>query len=106
MAYPLLVMVAIPIGCGMQWLCFWATLWGPIYILAFLPQMGYSPLTGISLLEMDQIAALLGVVLIAGDRVFRHISEAAAESSTLPLYNPTISTTRYTGEGTPAETWH
>ncbi|KAJ7841284.1 hypothetical protein B0H13DRAFT_2099884 [Mycena leptocephala] len=78
--YPLLGIVAIPVTTGIRWLCVWAALWAPVYILAFFPQMGFYPLTGISLLETAQIAVLLGVALIAGFRIFRRTSEAAADS--------------------------
>ncbi|KAJ7160624.1 hypothetical protein C8R43DRAFT_1233815 [Mycena crocata] len=65
-------LIAIPIT---KWLSFWVGLWWLVYILAFFPQMGYFPLTGISLMEMDQIAALLTATFIAAFRVWRHILE-------------------------------
>ncbi|KAJ7120847.1 hypothetical protein C8R44DRAFT_786883 [Mycena epipterygia] len=68
------------------WLCFWLVLWCPIYIVAFFPLMGYFPLTGISVLEMDQGAALLGVVAVAAMRtlgpVFSALRVAADSDST------------------------
>ncbi|KAJ7881635.1 hypothetical protein B0H13DRAFT_2049296 [Mycena leptocephala] len=86
--YPLLGIVAIPVTTGMRWLCVWAALWAPVYILAFFSQMGFYPLTGISLLETAQIAVLLGVALIAGFRIFRRTSEAAVDSPS-PLHEST-----------------
>jgi hypothetical protein len=61
---------------GMKWLALWVALWIPIYIFAFFPQMGYFPLTGISVLEMDQLAGLLGVAVIATLRSVQRIYAA------------------------------
>ncbi|KAJ7891137.1 hypothetical protein B0H13DRAFT_2340633 [Mycena leptocephala] len=48
-------------------------LWWPMYILAFFPQLPYFPITGISIREMDQITALLGVAVVAALRIVRHV---------------------------------
>ncbi|KAJ6498705.1 hypothetical protein DFH09DRAFT_1203820 [Mycena vulgaris] len=47
--------------------------WPAVYISAFLPRGGYFPLTGISVLEMDQIAALLAVVAVVVIRGYKFI---------------------------------
>ncbi|KAF7358603.1 hypothetical protein MSAN_01198900 [Mycena sanguinolenta] len=49
----------------LQWLGLWVVFWGPIHILAFFPQMGYFPLTKMSVMDVDQLAALLGIGFIA-----------------------------------------
>ncbi|KAJ7860061.1 hypothetical protein B0H14DRAFT_3446249 [Mycena olivaceomarginata] len=48
-------------------------------------QLGYFPVTGISLSEMDQIAVFLGVAFIAGFRSFRRILDAAYSPVDYPL---------------------
>ncbi|KAJ7900430.1 hypothetical protein B0H13DRAFT_2029121, partial [Mycena leptocephala] len=83
-APPLLGMVLLLSVATLRWLCSWVFLWGPIYILAFCPQMGLFPVSGISVWEMDQIAALAGVAFIAAFRSFRRILEAAHPSSDSP----------------------
>ncbi|KAJ7120846.1 hypothetical protein C8R44DRAFT_786882 [Mycena epipterygia] len=47
----------------------------PLYIHTFFSQMGYFPLSGISVFEMDQIAALqvLGIAVVAASRSLRPI---------------------------------
>ncbi|KAJ7346210.1 hypothetical protein DFH08DRAFT_870736 [Mycena albidolilacea] len=50
------------------WFVARVVLWWPVYVLAWFPRMGYFPLTGISVLEMDQIAALLGIASAAAIR--------------------------------------
>ncbi|KAJ6461803.1 hypothetical protein C8R45DRAFT_1028013 [Mycena sanguinolenta] len=69
---PVLVMVLI-------WLVFWAIFWPLLYILAFFPQMGSFPLTGMSVMDMDQLAALLGVGFIAAFRTGRRIFKAVRD---------------------------
>ncbi|KAF8214511.1 hypothetical protein K438DRAFT_2008808 [Mycena galopus ATCC 62051] len=75
-AVPLLALAALPVFGAMQWLSGWVMFWVPIYILAFFPQMGYFPLTGMSIVEMDQLAALLSVAFIAVLRSFHRVLEA------------------------------
>ncbi|KAJ7844565.1 hypothetical protein B0H13DRAFT_1908825 [Mycena leptocephala] len=68
-----LPILAIPIFTALgaaKWLCYWVCLWWPIYILAWFPQMGFFPISGISILEMDQIAAPLPIVVVAAIRTF------------------------------------
>ncbi|KAJ6488770.1 hypothetical protein C8R45DRAFT_929478 [Mycena sanguinolenta] len=99
--------VLLPLGVvGLVWL-FWLSLrvvsWGPIYVLAFFPlPMGYFPLTQISVTDMDQLAAVLGVGFIAAFRSGRCIfkalqSRAGSAASTTderqPLLAPSQSTT-------------
>ncbi|KAJ7493927.1 hypothetical protein FB451DRAFT_1215731 [Mycena latifolia] len=59
-----------------MWFLCWVAFWWPVYILAFFPQMGYFPITGMSLLEMDQTAALLAVAVVAAIRILRSIFKA------------------------------
>ncbi|KAJ7695276.1 hypothetical protein B0H14DRAFT_3174878 [Mycena olivaceomarginata] len=59
-----------------KWVGFWLALWLPIYILAWFPTMGSFPPTGMSVLEMDQIAPLLGIVVVAMIRGFRPVWKA------------------------------
>jgi hypothetical protein len=60
--------------------------WWPVYILAFFPQMQFFPVSGTPIFEMDQIAALLAVVVVTVIRIVRaifrcvHSVRAAAES--------------------------
>ncbi|KAJ7844577.1 hypothetical protein B0H13DRAFT_1908835 [Mycena leptocephala] len=68
-----LPVLAIPIFTALgaaKWLCYWVCLWWPIYILAWFPQMRFFPISGISILEMDQIAAPLPIVVVAAIRIF------------------------------------
>ncbi|KAJ7036299.1 hypothetical protein C8F04DRAFT_483763 [Mycena alexandri] len=69
----------------MAWVFYWIVLWWPVYILAFFPQMGFFPLTGTSVLEMDQVAALVAVVIVAAIRLSGPIfkmAQASRSSST------------------------
>ncbi|KAJ6590980.1 hypothetical protein DFH09DRAFT_1273686 [Mycena vulgaris] len=78
---PLLV---VAIGNGLMiamWFYCWIFLWWAVYILAFFPQLGYFPTTGMSVFEMDQMAALLGVVLIVAIRFLRRIYKAKVNHS-------------------------
>ncbi|KAJ7493905.1 hypothetical protein FB451DRAFT_1388042 [Mycena latifolia] len=87
-------LIAIPIIVGLgaaKWLVYWVVLWGPIYILAWFPQMGYFPITGMSILEINHIAAPLPIVVVAAIRslrpLFKHHGEVDAvpkEPSALP----------------------
>ncbi|KAJ7271258.1 hypothetical protein C8J57DRAFT_1716392 [Mycena rebaudengoi] len=64
------------------WFVSWLLLWWPAYVLAFFPQLGIFPPTGISVLEMDQIAALLAVAIVAAIRIGRAIfTEVQAEAT-------------------------
>jgi len=63
------------------WFYCWIFLWWPVYILAFFPQLGYFPPTGMSVFDMDQMAALLGVVLVAAIRVLRRIYKTKVNRS-------------------------
>ncbi|KAJ7493915.1 hypothetical protein FB451DRAFT_1164783 [Mycena latifolia] len=87
-------LIAIPIVAGLgatKWLVYRPVLWGPIYTLAWFPQMGYFPITGMSIPEMDQIAAPLPIVVVAAiwslRPLFKHHGEVDAvpkEPSALP----------------------
>ncbi|KAF7367160.1 hypothetical protein MSAN_00975800 [Mycena sanguinolenta] len=74
-ALPLLMAVCL-VGVGLILLVLWVMLWGPLYIVAFFPQLGSFPLTGISVSERNQLAALLGIGVIAAFRSGRRISKA------------------------------
>ncbi|KAJ7872214.1 hypothetical protein B0H13DRAFT_2059512, partial [Mycena leptocephala] len=56
---------------AVEWFVARVVLWWPVYVLAWFPRMGYFPPTGISVLEMDQIAALLGIASAAAIRGLR-----------------------------------
>ncbi|KAK7006293.1 hypothetical protein R3P38DRAFT_3214339 [Favolaschia claudopus] len=73
--FPVCAMGFIAGIATLKWLCLWVAAWWPVYILAFFPQMGYFPLTKISIFEMDQMAALIFLVVVAGIRTFRRIIE-------------------------------
>jgi hypothetical protein len=47
-----------------------------MYILAWFPGMGFFPLTRMSVLEMNQIAPLLGIAVVAMIREFRPVWKA------------------------------
>ncbi|KAJ7208924.1 hypothetical protein GGX14DRAFT_395550 [Mycena pura] len=67
-----------------KWIGYWVVLLAPVYGLAFFPSMGYFPLTGMSVMDMDQLAGLLSVAFIAAFRSGRRIIAAvhrSAESS-------------------------
>ncbi|KAF7367165.1 hypothetical protein MSAN_00976300 [Mycena sanguinolenta] len=70
-----LFMVVILIPMGLIWLVLWVMFWGPLYIIAFFPQLGFFPLTRISVSEKHQLAALLGIGFIAAFRSDRRISK-------------------------------
>ncbi|KAJ6542348.1 hypothetical protein DFH09DRAFT_1174074 [Mycena vulgaris] len=73
---PILAILPLTAMSALRWLFYWVALWWPIYILAFFPWMGYFPLTEISILEMDQSAALLGIAAAAAIRTLRSIFKA------------------------------
>lgn len=58
---------------GTMWALYWILLWWPMYLLAFFPQLGYFPVTGVSALEMDQIATVVGVAVVVVIRTSRRI---------------------------------
>ncbi|KAJ6550600.1 hypothetical protein DFH09DRAFT_1168574 [Mycena vulgaris] len=70
---PLSVAVMIALLYGMLWSGGRVSSWPVVYISAFFPRGGYFPLTGISVLEMDQMAALLAVVAVAVIRGYKSI---------------------------------
>ncbi|KAJ6516966.1 hypothetical protein DFH09DRAFT_1195770, partial [Mycena vulgaris] len=71
--WPLLYAVMIALGYGAMWSGARVSYWPAVYISAFFPRGGYFPLTGISVLEMDQMAALLAVVVVAVIRGYKFI---------------------------------
>jgi hypothetical protein len=78
------------------WFISWQLLWWPAYVVAFFPQLGYFPPTGISVLEMDQIVALLAVAVVAAIRIGRAIfteerAEAADKDLSSQELNPLLS---------------
>ncbi|KAF7333439.1 hypothetical protein MVEN_02359900 [Mycena venus] len=82
------VVVCLPLGILLHpamleagWLLMWVVCWWPMYFLSFFPQIGYYPPSGISVLEMDQIAALLAVAAVAAIRVLRPIFKCARSSA-------------------------
>ncbi|KAJ7795806.1 hypothetical protein B0H14DRAFT_2917527 [Mycena olivaceomarginata] len=82
--------LVFPVVFEAPWLVMWVMSWWPMYFLAFFPQIGYYPPSGISVLEMDQIAALLSVVIVAAIHFLRPIfkyacSSAASEEEGAPL---------------------
>ncbi|KAJ7816431.1 hypothetical protein B0H14DRAFT_3743930 [Mycena olivaceomarginata] len=80
-AVPAVLLVGYPIfgggflmvGCTIAWAMRWVCFFWFVYIQAFLPWLGYFPLTGISLRELDQISAFLGVLVIATLRTLHSI---------------------------------
>ncbi|KAJ6488699.1 hypothetical protein DFH09DRAFT_262544 [Mycena vulgaris] len=56
---------------ALLWFGTWLAVWWPVYVLAFCPQLEYFPPTKISVLEMDQMAALLAVAAVAVIRLSR-----------------------------------
>ncbi|KAF7358611.1 hypothetical protein MSAN_01199800 [Mycena sanguinolenta] len=92
---PLMIELALGGMVVSGFLGFWALLWAPQYILAFCPQMGFFPLTGTSVMDMDQLAALLSIGFIAalrsGRRILKALRNRADSSESAhelePLYN-------------------
>jgi hypothetical protein len=80
------------LSVGMMWLFSWLVLWWPVYVLAFIPQIGHFPPTGISALDMDQITAVLGVAIVAAirilHRVFRGSSVTTSDEHELAVLPP------------------
>ncbi|KAJ6461788.1 hypothetical protein C8R45DRAFT_1179052, partial [Mycena sanguinolenta] len=72
---PLMLLISV-IVMVLIWLVFWVIFWPLLYILAFFPQMGSFPLTGMSVMDMYQLAALLGIGFIAAFRMGRRIFKA------------------------------
>ncbi|KAJ7694592.1 hypothetical protein B0H17DRAFT_1199118 [Mycena rosella] len=98
---PLFVTAVVTGGFGAIWVFCWVVFWWPAYIFAFFPQLAYFPASGTSVFEMDQMVALLGVVLVAVIRTLRRVKfkapkHSAADSSPaspelaplLPLSSP------------------
>ncbi|KAJ7212623.1 hypothetical protein GGX14DRAFT_564374 [Mycena pura] len=80
--FPLIAAPFVIMG-AIKWFFTWVVFWWPIYILAWFPQMGFFPLTAMSVLDMDQIAALLGIVVVAAIRMLRPVCEARRLGSRL-----------------------
>jgi hypothetical protein len=59
------------------WGLLWMWIWLSVYILAFFPHKGYFPITGMSVLDMDQIAALLPIAITAIIRIVRALHKVA-----------------------------
>ncbi|KAF7359615.1 hypothetical protein MVEN_00685300 [Mycena venus] len=78
---PILGIAFILVTIGSIWVVIWVPLWWFIYILAFFPQMKIFPPTITSVLEIDQIAALLGVSAVAAIRTLRAIYKAIHPSA-------------------------
>ncbi|KAF7358591.1 hypothetical protein MSAN_01197600 [Mycena sanguinolenta] len=80
LGYILAVIVLFPlaaaVGGALECFGIWVILWGILYIFAFFPQMGSFPLTGMSVMDMDQLATLLSIGFIAALRSGRHILKA------------------------------
>ncbi|KAJ7266272.1 hypothetical protein C8J57DRAFT_1229672 [Mycena rebaudengoi] len=77
--------------------------WGPLYIVAFFPQLGSFPLTGLSIMDMDQLAALLGIGFIAAFRsgrwIFKTVHERAdstTSSHDTPEHQPLLNSSQST----------
>ncbi|KAJ6484827.1 hypothetical protein C8R45DRAFT_1098971 [Mycena sanguinolenta] len=66
----------------LEFLGIWVLLWALLYILAFSPQMGSFPLIGMSVMDMDQLAVLLGVSFFAAFRSGRRIFKSARDRTT------------------------
>ncbi|KAK7001294.1 hypothetical protein R3P38DRAFT_3048343 [Favolaschia claudopus] len=81
--------IAFPIACVslmacfnmVQWLLFWVFFWWPIYLLAFFPQLDYFPRTNISISELDQLAALVAVSIVATIRTWLRVFGRQGEAS-------------------------
>ncbi|KAJ7336941.1 hypothetical protein DFH08DRAFT_813245 [Mycena albidolilacea] len=66
--------VLVTILVGGIWIFYWIFIWLPAYILAFFPQTGhFFPVTAISPLEIEQIAAVVSVAVVAAIRTLRRI---------------------------------
>ncbi|KAJ7476295.1 hypothetical protein B0H11DRAFT_2031896 [Mycena galericulata] len=86
---PLMGISVILVAIGSTWVFLWITLWLLVYILAFFPQIKFFPPTTTSILEMDQIAALLAVCAVAAIRTLRAIFKAVHPSAhSLPAETP------------------
>ncbi|KAF8179516.1 hypothetical protein K438DRAFT_1977225 [Mycena galopus ATCC 62051] len=97
---PVALFVGFPIGCAgfvivigmIKWVLLWVCFFWLVYIQGFLPSRGYFPLTGMSLLDMDQISAFCGVLVIAALRTLypilktlRHEESAEERHELTPL---------------------
>jgi hypothetical protein len=77
LAFFLCLPLAISGVSVVMWTWIWLALWWPTYIVALIPWAGYFPATGTSVLEMDQITALL----VAAIRIGRLIAKAASSAN-------------------------
>ncbi|KAF8141050.1 hypothetical protein K438DRAFT_1785122 [Mycena galopus ATCC 62051] len=97
---PVALFVGFPMVCTglviamgtILWVLLWVCFFWVVYIQAFLPWLGYFPLTGMSLLDMDQISAFVGVLVIAALRTLhpilkmqRHEESAEGTRELMPL---------------------
>jgi hypothetical protein len=90
---PVLAIAFMTLYMGIFWAMCWVCLWWLVYIFAFFPQIGYFPVTGISVLEMDQIGALLAIVVVAAIRTLRVIfktTRSSPNSSSAPEHTPSL----------------
>ncbi|KAF7366065.1 hypothetical protein MVEN_00482700 [Mycena venus] len=71
---------AVAVGT-VVWVVCWTIAWWFIYILAFFPQVGFFPPTKITVLEMDQMVVLLGILAVAAIRIVRSILKVDGRSS-------------------------
>ncbi|KAJ6498699.1 hypothetical protein DFH09DRAFT_1203816 [Mycena vulgaris] len=91
--------VVLAILYGTLWFAVRVFYWPAVYISAFFPRGGYFPLTRISVLEMDQMVALLAMVAVAVIRGFKFIlrlkrsRNAPGDSESHPLLPITIAGT-------------
>ncbi|KAJ6478277.1 hypothetical protein C8R45DRAFT_1006936 [Mycena sanguinolenta] len=74
-----LMVVIYAVVMVLLWLFLWGIVWPLLYVLAFFPQLGFFPLTGTSVMDMDQLAALLGIGFIAAFRTWRRIFKAVRD---------------------------
>ncbi|KAF8180472.1 hypothetical protein K438DRAFT_1976662 [Mycena galopus ATCC 62051] len=64
-----IVWAGLVIASGtVEWVLLWVCFFWVVYIQVFLPWLGYFPLTRMSLLDMDQISAFFGLLVIAALR--------------------------------------
>ncbi|KAJ7796809.1 hypothetical protein B0H14DRAFT_2913456, partial [Mycena olivaceomarginata] len=87
--YPVFGWGLLIVGCTIMWALLWVCFFWFVYIQAFSPWLGYFPLTGISLREMDQISAFLGVLVIAALRTLHSILKMRSYEGTDGMYELT-----------------
>ncbi|KAJ7249123.1 hypothetical protein B0H12DRAFT_1072493 [Mycena haematopus] len=89
LSVPVFSISFILLAIGSIWAILWVTLWLFVYILAFFPQIKFFPPTTTSILDMDQIAALLAVSAVAAIRMLRVIFKVVHPSAhSLPEETP------------------